>query len=270
MSDAITPDSIKHAPGTFCWAELLTTDGAAAKAFYQTLLGLETNDDPIPDGGTYTMMSIAGGHVGGMWEINDEMKQQGVPSHWMSYVSVVDADATAARATELGGAVIREPFDVMEFGRMATIQDPSDAAFSIWQPKLHQGFGHAEPRNGTICWNELATKNIDACGSFYAGLFEWTPTVQDMGGGTSYTIFKSGDAMRAGMVSMQGDEYKDAPSHWNLYFTVEDCPRTVEKVTELGGAIQVPMTQIPGMGRFSIMSDPTGAAFSVIDSHTGM
>ena len=259
---------VTHAPGKFCWAELLTTDAAAAKAFYGALLGLEFRDDPMPEGGAYTMMSIADGHVGGMWQIDDAMKQQGVVSHWMSYVSVADVDATVAKARELGGVVTREPFDVMEFGRMATFQDPSKALLSVWQAGTHHGFGHAEPRAGTVCWNELASHNIDLCGSFYAKLFAWSPKVQDMGGST-YTIFKSGEDMRAGMMAMDGDDYKDIPSHWNLYFMVEDCLRSVAKARELGATVRVPPTQIPNMGRFSIMSDPTGAVFSVVDSYTG-
>ena len=259
---------IKHEPGTFCWAELMTGDSARAKTFYSGLLGWETHDDQIPGGGVYTMATIAGGNAAGMFQLNDQMKEQGVPPHWLVYVSVADADATAAKAKELGGTVVQEPFDVMDIGRMATIQDPSKATFAIWQPKKHHGFGHNEPRPGVVCWNELATNNVDAAGKFYASLFDWKPQVQQMPE-VQYTMFKSGDNMRAGMMPMQGEMWQGIPPHWMLYFAVESCAESVEKAEKLGGKIKVPPTQIPNIGIFSVIEDPTGVVFSIIDSNTG-
>jgi uncharacterized protein len=57
----------------------------------------------------------------------------GTPNHWHVYFAVADADATVARATELGGSILVEPFDT-PVGRMAVIRDPQGATFSIIQP----------------------------------------------------------------------------------------------------------------------------------------
>ncbi len=258
---------IKHQPGSFCWAELMTGDSAKAKTFYSAFLGWETNEVPMPGGGSYIMASLAGGNVAGLFEMNDEMKEQGVPPCWQVYVSVADADATAAKAKELGGTVVQEPFDIPEFGRMAVIQDPSQATFSIWQSITHQGFGHSEPRPGIVCWNELATNNVDAAGKFYTSLFDWKPEIQPMPD-FQYTLFKSGDDIRAGMFPMQGEMWQGIPPHWMLYFAVESCTEAAEKATGLGAKVQVPPTPIPGMGSFSVIEDPTGVVFSLMDSNT--
>ena len=111
----------KHAPGAFCWAELTTTNAAGAKQFYTGLLGWKTEDDPIPGGGTYTMIRQDDGNVGGLYELNEQMRAAGVPPSWLAYVTVDDAAATAAKARQLGGTVIKDAFDVMEIGSMAVL-----------------------------------------------------------------------------------------------------------------------------------------------------
>jgi hypothetical protein len=126
----------KHDPGTFCWVELATSDGAAAKKFYTSLFGWTVDDVP-GGGGIYTMLQKNGKDAGALYQLGPE--QQGVPPHWNSYVCVQSADGTAAVAKKLGGNIIMEPFDIMEHGRMAVVQDPTGAVFSLWQPKGHIG-----------------------------------------------------------------------------------------------------------------------------------
>jgi predicted enzyme related to lactoylglutathione lyase len=57
----------------------------------------------------------------------------GTPNHWHVYFAIADADATAARATELGGSVLVPPFDT-PVGRIAVLRDPQGAVFSVLQP----------------------------------------------------------------------------------------------------------------------------------------
>ena len=102
--------TLKHAPGTFCWAELSTSDTDGAKKFYSELLGWTHHDDPIPGGGVYTMLRLGDGDVGALYGLFEEMKAAGVPPHWMGYVTVEDAAATAAKAKELGGRFSGTPW----------------------------------------------------------------------------------------------------------------------------------------------------------------
>ena len=92
-------------------------------------------------------------------------EQKGMPPHWTAYVAVESADAAAEKAKQLGGTVVAPPFDVFDAGRMAVLQDPSGAFFSVWQAKPHIGSGVAG-ETGTVAWNELMTRNIDAAGGF--------------------------------------------------------------------------------------------------------
>jgi predicted enzyme related to lactoylglutathione lyase len=88
------------------------------------------------------------------------------------YVAVASADQAAKKAKALGGNVLMEPFDVMDVGRMAIIQDQQGAAFCVWEAKKHIG---AEVANepGALCWAELDTTTWKSAEKFYTGLFGW-------------------------------------------------------------------------------------------------
>jgi predicted enzyme related to lactoylglutathione lyase len=256
-------NTVKHAPGTFCWVELTTSDVGAAKKFYSDLMGWETHDDNMADGGVYTMIRLDGGDVGGMFALNEQMKSQGVPPNWMNYITVDDAAATAAKAKELGGAVHMEAFDVMEIGTMAVLADPSGGVFAVWQPKLHTGRDHTDGRPGSVSWNELLTTDAKQADEFYTSLFGWGRQQMDMGPMGTYTIFMQGETKIGGMMEM-GEMFAGVPSHWVVYFNVEDADASAEKVGKLGGQVLMPPTDIPNVGRFAMAADPQGAGFAFI------
>jgi predicted enzyme related to lactoylglutathione lyase len=247
----------KHEQGRFCWAELHTTDGPGAKAFYSAVMGWEAEDSPIGPDEIYTMYKVGGETVGAQYE--DKSGQ--APPHWGTYITVEDADGTAARAKELGGTVLMGPFDVMEHGRMAVIQDPTGAVFSIWQPKNHIGYTLInEP--GAVCWNELCTRDAVAAAAFYSGLFGYGTKESQMS--IPYTEFQQGDKSIAGMMAM-GPEMEGVPPHWNIYFTVANCEETFAKATELGAETIIPPMEVPGIGTMAMLRDPQGAVFAFID-----
>lgn len=251
------PEISSYPHGTFCWVELSTTHLDAGKSFYSDLFGWEVADTPVPGGGTYTMCRKDGHFVAAMQVLQEAMRAQGHPPFWLSYVSVDDVDAAAARAGELGANVMAPPFDVMDAGRMAVIQDPQRAALALWQAKDHPGAGLVnEP--GSLCWNEIATNDVAAARDFYTALFGWSAETQDMGG-TEYTMFSSGDRPVAGMAAAQGG----MPPSWSVSFAIEDCDKSAAQIEELGGGIVIPPTDFPG-GRFAVATDPQGAHFAVV------
>jgi predicted enzyme related to lactoylglutathione lyase len=95
-----------------------------------------------------------------------------VPPHWNLYISVDSADNTAKRAGELGGKIIAAPFDVMTFGRMAVIQDPTGAVFCVWQPGSNPG-STVKGESGTVCWADLSTPDPSRAKPFYESLLGW-------------------------------------------------------------------------------------------------
>ena len=54
------------------------------------------------------------------------------------------------------------------------------------------------------------------------------------------------------------------PGHWMTYFQVENRDNTRENVEQLGGKVCVPASDIPDVGRFSVIIEPQGRFFSVI------
>src|SRR5918995_2149725 len=152
----------RYEPGTFCWVDLQTTDREGAKAFYGELFGWEAEDMPAGDAGTYTMLRLDDDEVCGLYEMQPE---QVIPPHWFSYVSVEDADATASRASELGGTAFGETFDIDDSGRMAFVQDPAGAMLGVWQARQHIRARRGNDP-GCITWNELQTPDPQVTAAF--------------------------------------------------------------------------------------------------------
>jgi uncharacterized protein len=251
----------KHAPGTFSWVELGTTDAAGAKKFYSGLFGWEIDDVPMGEGRVYTMLKLRGKEVAALYVQDEQQRSQGVPAHWLSYVTVASADDSAAQARSHGGKVLMEPFDVMDVGRMAVVQDPTGATLALWEAGRHIG-ARLVGEPGTLAWSELATNDTEKAGQFYTNLFGWGLQVQQTGP-VPYTTFTRGDRPGAGMLPMT-EEWGDMPPNWMTYFGVADCNASVEKAKSLGGNIMVPVTKAPGVGHFAVIQDPQGAVFSII------
>jgi uncharacterized protein len=255
------PEMTKYEPGAPSWVDLASPDPADASRFYAGLFGWSIVEGP-PEAGGYRMCEIDGKAVAGISEqMNPDM-----PPWWTTYISVANADETAAAITDDGGSVVMEPFDVLDVGRMAVAADPTGAMFSIWQPRLHIGAGIRNDAN-SLCWNELTTRDPQRSIEFYGAVFGWTANILPMAGAANYTEFRLGDHAIAGMMPMEGDSWPaDIPNHWMVYFGVENCDAAAARVEELGGKVMVPPTDIPP-GKFSVVNDPQGAVFSIIAFH---
>jgi predicted enzyme related to lactoylglutathione lyase len=251
-----------HAPGTFCWPELATTDQKAAVSFYRGLFGWDVNDQPIGPTETYSMFQLRGKEVGAAYTMRPEERQHGVPPHWNAYIAVGNADETVNRAKELGAKVLAPAFDVMEAGRMAVLQDPTGAVFQVWQPNKHIG-ARIMREPGSLTWTELATRDTEAAKKFYTSLFGWKEKTST-GGGMAYTEFSASDTPFAGMMEMNAQMVAmHVPPNWLPYFQVTDVDATANKAKELGASLAVPPLDIPNTGRFSVIQDPHGAAFAI-------
>ena len=249
------PNFEKHDPGTFCWIELATTDGPGAKKYYESLFGWTTNENEMGgELGTYYIFQKNGRDCAAMYQMGKDMA--GMPPNWMSYVAVASADEAAAKAKSLGANVMMEPFDVMDFGRMAVLFDPQGAAFSLWEAKANIGLQIRDETN-TLGWNELQARDVAAAKKFYAPLFGWT-----LKESPEYTEAHLGDRAIGGILQSQAPE--GVPSFWLPYFVVDDCDGTVQKSSGLGGSVHVPPMDIPNVGRFAVITDPQGASFAVI------
>jgi uncharacterized protein len=247
-------DRTSHTPGTFSWTDLATTDPDAAKRFYGPLFSWDFDDQPIPgDGGVYTMLLRDGKAVAALFRA-----QEGMPTAWSSYVTVESADAAAAKAADLGGTPMGDPFDVMDAGRMAVIQDPTGAVVSVWEP--HGSIG-AQFVNGpgAITLNQLNTSDSESAQRFYEGLFGWR-TEQVGGGDQPYWGIYNGDRLNGGMMQLPPDA--PAPPHWLVYFGTDDVDADAGRIGDAGAQIIVPPIDVPG-GRILVAQDPQGAVFGL-------
>lgn len=240
--------------GAFSWTDLATTDVDAAKTLYSDLFGWEYDDNPIPGGGVYVMARLDGLAVAAL----SAVQQQGQPPVWASYVTVEDADATAAKAADLGGTATMEPFDVMDAGRMAVLTDPAGAVFCVWQARDSIG---AELVNGhgLLSLMQLNTTDPDGATEFYSGLFGWR-FERTEGTEIPYWGIYLGDRLNAGMMQMPPGQ--GAPPHWLVYFGHDDPDAVAEKIGVAGGMVLVEKTPVPG-GAIVVAQDPQGAVFGV-------
>src|SRR6516225_5002986 len=141
----------EYAHGEFCWVDLATTDPAAAKRFYGSLFGWQAEDMPAGPGMTYTMCKLKNQYVSALYALDKQRQSQGEPSHWLPYINVRNADDIAKKASQGGGKVLMNgPFDVLDVGRMAPIQDPTGAYFAIWEAKRHRGAGLINQTGGMM------------------------------------------------------------------------------------------------------------------------
>jgi uncharacterized protein len=249
----------QHAPGTFSWADLSTTDQDAARSFYRALFGWEPDDMPAGEGVVYSMMKLGERSVAAIAPQPQQQREAGVPPMWNSYVTVASADDAAARASELGATVHAPPFDVFDAGRMAVIQDPQGAFFMVWEPRQNIG---AELVNapGALVWNELASNDLDASTAFYSSLFGWSIAPFE-GSEEVYLSIKNGERSNGGIREATPP---GVPPHWLVYFGVDDLDASLDRVRELGGTVHAGPIDIQ-MARIAIVADPQGAVFALYD-----
>lgn len=126
---------IVNEPNTFSWNELNTRDPDAANAFYSAVFGWTTREMDMGEGGTYTAFRLSGSDedddsVAGLLDMRGRVPDE-VPAHWLTYFTIDDRDAAAARAKEMGAEEIVS-MD-MQMGKLAILRDPQGAAFGIFE-----------------------------------------------------------------------------------------------------------------------------------------
>jgi predicted enzyme related to lactoylglutathione lyase len=249
-------------PGKFVWFEHASNDPKKAQKFYAEVIGWKV----LPWGdGAYEMIQAGDTPetmIGGYTELKG-----GPRAHWISYVSVDDVDAAARDAAANGGRVIEQPYDIPEVGRTARIADPQGAELYLFKSASGDGPdapGNAGPPPRRFFWNELHTTDPVKALSFYERLLGYTHKVMDMGPDGNYYVLSSKDGV--GRSGLMGPVAKAAevPPHWLPYVSVDDTDATLERVKKYGGKVHHGPEDIPGIGRFGVLEDPTGAFLAIM------
>ena len=249
---------MSYVQGTPSYVELQTPDQQAARAFYGSLFGWEIGEVPLDDQGNVYLTPAKGGEsVAGIAGQMPEMA--GHPAFWGVYLAVDDVDATAAKVEGAGGKVEAGPFDVMDLGRMAAIQDPTGARVNLWQagttigttsptspaPRLERAH-HPRPRRPR-------RSSTPTC-SVWAGRRWRCP-----GGEYTSLVVDGRPGRRRDAAAGEG-----IPPHWNVYFNVEDVDASWRRPRTSAPRSWPRRSTCPGVGRMGFLADPQGATFAVM------
>jgi predicted enzyme related to lactoylglutathione lyase len=119
--------------------------------------------------------------------------------------------------------------------------------------------------HGSWIWYELMTPDAAASRAFYEGVVGWKIDAESMMPGAEYRILHAGDGDIGGMLTLDAAMLAGgAKPTWLGYVGVEDVDASVAGITAAGGSVHVPPTDIPGVGRFAMLSDPQGVPFYVM------
>jgi uncharacterized protein len=241
--------------GRFVWHELLTTDTAAAAAFYTKVVPWRTAPSSMPG---YTIWMAGQTQIGGLMALPTE--PAATPPHWLIYIGTPNVDATCAQAQGLGARVVKVPADIPNVGRFAVLTDPQGATFALFTPGAGPPPG-PQPTFGGFSWHELATTDVAAALRFYGQLFGWRKGAgHDMGAMGVYQIFEQGGEQVGGMC--RPGSVQSAPS-WLSYVHVADCGRAVNVAKGAGGRLLHGPMEVPCGSWIALMNDPQGGAFAV-------
>jgi len=252
----------KPRPGRFVWFEHVSRGAKKAQAFYGEVLGWKVQAYPLGDS-TYDMI-LAGDTIETMIGGYAEPASDSQKPHWIGYVSVEDVDAAAATAAANGGKIVEAPHDLPGVGRAARIADPQGAELCLFKsdagdPADPPSTQPPPPRS--FFWNELHTGDPASALSFYEKVLGFTHQTLDMGPAGNYYILSKDGVGRGGVT---GHLPGGMPPHWLPYVEVDDPDATIARARKLGAKVPLPPEDIPGIGRFGVLEDPTGAVLAVM------
>ena len=239
-----------------CWIDLTSGDPGRVVPFYENLFGWHA--DVAEEFGGYVTFVKDGVNVAG---VGGQMPGTTVSNVWNTYIASSDADATARKVAEAGGQVLFPAMTVGDQGTMSLFTDPGGAVVGIWQADQHRGYG-AWGEHGTPVWHEQFTRAYTASLPFYESVFGWTYEVLGDTDEFRYAQAIVDADMVAGIMDATPFLPPEAPSHWRVYFGVDDTDAAVAKVIELGGTV-VDQPEDSPFGRVAGIADPLGARFQI-------
>jgi uncharacterized protein len=250
-----------HAPlGSPCWVDLWTSNVEGSRAFYSALLGWEAQE-PSPEFGGYFMFTRNGVPVAGaMGDMGEDMPAQDI---WKIYLDTDDITKTVEAAETNGAQIIGPQMPVADLGIQAVLIDPTGAHLGAWEPGTFPGFTVLN-EHGAPSWFELHTRDFATALDFYRSVFGWeTDTVGDTDE-FRYSTMRDprGAGELAGVMDASGFLPDGVPSHWSVYWEVDDVDAAVAQVKALGGSVVMDPESTP-YGRLATVTDPEGAQFKL-------
>jgi len=245
--------------GRFAWYELMTTDIAAARAFYTEVVGWDAQDASTPDL-AYSLFTAGSDQICGLMELPEDARKMGATPRWMAYVGVDSVDATAKRIKRLGGAVYVPATDT-NIGRIAVVADPQAAILALVEglkPGQQQSTGQGG--SGHVGWHELLAADRHEAFTFYHELFGWQRAEADAGPSDKYQLFVAGGQTIGGIRTKPAVE---PIPFWLSYFDTDDIDAAGKRVEAGGGEIFEGPFELPDGSWIVRCTDPQGATFAL-------
>ena len=245
--------------GHFAWYELLTTDVAAAGAFYGKVIGWSGKDTSTPEL-AYTVLTAGDVPVGGLMDIPEKGRRLGATPRWVGYVAVDDIGATATKIRRLGGAVLLPPTD-SNIGRVSVVADPQKATFALvtgltYGQRLPGGLDEL----GRVGWHELLAEDRNKVFDFYGELFGWQRASSETDPANPYQLFSAAGQTIGGMLTKLPSVSQPC---WLYYVNVDDIGTAAERVNNGGGRILQGPIELQDGCWIARCADPQGALFAL-------
>lgn len=255
--------------GSFIWYELMTPDPAAAKRFYDAVVGWDIAVNSVAPGIEYRMIGRSdGGNAGGVLTLTDEMMSNGARPTWLGYLYSNDVDAAVEAITADGGSVMMPPWDQPGVGRLAMVTGPESAPIYLMDPlppddqpdAVSDVFSVDQAQH--VRWNELWSSDPDRSIDFYRRQFGWSQDGEmDMGEMGKYRFVQTRDVTVGAVMPLMPDV---SGSMWNFYIGVDNIDRAAEAIKAGGGKVINGPMEIPG-GEFALNAvDPGGAQIGFV------
>jgi len=238
--------------GTPTWIDLGVPDLDRAMEFYAAVFGWEFDAGPA-EYGRYTSCLLRGRRVAAL----SAMHEPGADCFWNVYLATPDCDRTAERARAAGGALLVEPMDVMDQGRMAIVRDPVGAQVCLWQGRAHTG-AQVVNEPGALVRNDLVTPEPGPAREFYAAVFDFTLDGNPAMPQADFTFLRRPDGHEVGgIMGAPG-----STSAWSTTFEVAGTDEALQRALDAGGRSDRAQEFL--YGRLATITDPFGAEFSII------
>jgi len=253
-----SPASTEHHQGKFVWADLFTSNPAAATKFYCDLLGwtsvtLEQKGEP------YTVFSNGGRPVAGLAPHSAASVKH--LSRWVGYIAVLDIDQSVAAAQNGGGVVHAPARNFPRRGYQAIIGDIEGVPMGLIESTSGDS-ADVEPLPGDWNWFELYVRNPKLTSDFYHNALGFAVSEDNRGDSRSEYLLSSGGINRGGIA--QAPDGNDVRPSWLGVVRVADLDGTLARVPSLGGEVLVQPRSVEFGSRFAIILDPTGGTIGLV------
>ncbi len=258
-----TVSSSPRLPGKFVWADLVTDDVAAARAFYGELFGWTFRYV-----GDYTIAASDDRPLCGMFQRPRPERRPEAKPRWFGYISVANVERAQQVVTKAGGRVLAAPKKLPKRGEQAIFADPEGALFGVVKSSSGDPPDfQAEP--GDWVWIQLLSRDGRKAAQFYRSVGGYEIIENTSSNRLSDVVLASDGYARATVRTIPGDQREVRPT-WLPFVRVKNVGESATRAKQLKGSVLLEPKPEFLQGKVAVIADPTGAAIGLLEWHEGL